>query len=317
MGEFTEGDGNRQSYDLTIGTSDDRFSAMFGMSYVKEDQVMAGDREISREPIFRTGTSLGSSTTPGGRFAVCNGTFANACARVRRPARRQQWPVHLQPGQFRQRMAQLHPAADLAERHLQLRAGQLPDHAAGAQVAVRSRLAEPDRQHPRLHHRYVQQRRSEQLLAAMPIVPRHARAPSRARSRSAPTTSTTPFGRDRQPHPAPPWKPAVVRSTRTSIPSASTVASKARSNWVTATSPGTPAWCMAATTRTIRPTACSTCSPCVGPRPVDAGQWHPDLRHDRRQCRDRDRRLRAAEPARCPGHDHARNAGFLQLRRPR
>lgn len=77
MGEFTKGDGTRQSYDLTIGTSDDRFSAMFGMGYVKEDPVMAGDRYISSEPIIGTGTALGSSTTPGGRFAVCNGTFSN------------------------------------------------------------------------------------------------------------------------------------------------------------------------------------------------------------------------------------------------
>lgn len=77
MGEYTEGDGTRQSYDLTIGTSDDRFSAMFGMGYVKEDPVLAGDRTISAVPIFGTGTSFGSSTTPGGRFAVCNGTFAN------------------------------------------------------------------------------------------------------------------------------------------------------------------------------------------------------------------------------------------------
>jgi iron complex outermembrane receptor protein len=77
MGEFTEGDGTRQSYDLTIGTSDDRFSAMFGMGYVKEDPVMAGDRYISSEPIIGTGTALGSSTTPGGRFAVCNGTVTN------------------------------------------------------------------------------------------------------------------------------------------------------------------------------------------------------------------------------------------------
>lgn len=76
MGEFTEGDGTRQSYDLTIGTSDDRFSAMFGMGYVKEDPVLAGDREISAFPTFRTGTNFGSSTSPGGRFAVCNGTFS-------------------------------------------------------------------------------------------------------------------------------------------------------------------------------------------------------------------------------------------------
>lgn len=75
MGQYTEGDGTRQSYDLTIGTSDDRFSAMFGMGYVKEDPVMAGDREISAVPTFRVGG--GSSTIPNGRFALCPGGFVN------------------------------------------------------------------------------------------------------------------------------------------------------------------------------------------------------------------------------------------------
>jgi iron complex outermembrane receptor protein len=75
MGVFDKGDGFRQSYDLTIGTSDDRFSAMFGAGYVKEEPVLAGDRDISSVPVYNTGVSFGSSTTPGGRFALCTGTI--------------------------------------------------------------------------------------------------------------------------------------------------------------------------------------------------------------------------------------------------
>lgn len=71
LGAFDKGDGFRQAYDLTVGTSDDRFSVMFGAGYVKEEPVMAGDREISAVPVYNTGVSFGSSTTPNGRFALC------------------------------------------------------------------------------------------------------------------------------------------------------------------------------------------------------------------------------------------------------
>jgi iron complex outermembrane recepter protein len=75
LGQFDDGDGTKQSYDLTIGTTDERFSAMFGAGYVKEEPVMAGDREISAVPTFGTGVSFGSSTTPNGRFALCTGVI--------------------------------------------------------------------------------------------------------------------------------------------------------------------------------------------------------------------------------------------------
>ena len=74
LGQFSQGDGQKQSYDMTIGTTDERFSAMFGAGYVKEDPVMAGDRELSATPYFLTGSLLGSSTTPYGRFGLCTGT---------------------------------------------------------------------------------------------------------------------------------------------------------------------------------------------------------------------------------------------------
>lgn len=73
-GIYDKGDGAKKSYDLTIGTSDDRFSAMFGVGYVEEEPVGAGDRSVSAVPIFGTGVSFGSSTTPNGRFALCRGT---------------------------------------------------------------------------------------------------------------------------------------------------------------------------------------------------------------------------------------------------
>jgi iron complex outermembrane recepter protein len=75
VGAFDKGDGNRQAYDFLIGTTADRFSAMMGFGYVKEEPVMAGDRAISKEPIQGTGTAFGSGTSPNGRFALCPGGF--------------------------------------------------------------------------------------------------------------------------------------------------------------------------------------------------------------------------------------------------
>ncbi|MBS7456070.1 TonB-dependent receptor domain-containing protein [Coralloluteibacterium stylophorae] len=68
FGQFDKGDGNREAYDFTIGSVGDRWTATFGVGYVKENPVMAGDREISAEPTFGTGNAFGSSTTPDGRF---------------------------------------------------------------------------------------------------------------------------------------------------------------------------------------------------------------------------------------------------------
>lgn len=85
VGEFEQGDGQRQSYDFVIGTSTERGSLMFGAGYVQEDPVFAGDREVSAEPQFGTGTTFGSSTTPFGRFSICNGTFNGNGACIRGP----------------------------------------------------------------------------------------------------------------------------------------------------------------------------------------------------------------------------------------
>jgi iron complex outermembrane receptor protein len=75
IGQFDKGDGTRQAYDFIIGTSGDRFSAMLGYGYVKEEPVMAGDRYISKEPTYTTGNFFGSGTSPNGRFALCPGGY--------------------------------------------------------------------------------------------------------------------------------------------------------------------------------------------------------------------------------------------------
>ncbi len=75
IGQFDKGDGSRQAYDFIIGTSGDRFSAMLGYGYVKEEPVMAGDRYISKEPTYTTGNFFGSGTSPNGRFALCPGGY--------------------------------------------------------------------------------------------------------------------------------------------------------------------------------------------------------------------------------------------------
>lgn len=72
FGQFDEGDGTRQSYDMMIGSTGDRFQSMFGAGYVKEEPVFAGDRAISAEPVVGTGVFFGSSTSPFGRFQICN-----------------------------------------------------------------------------------------------------------------------------------------------------------------------------------------------------------------------------------------------------
>ncbi|MBN7137408.1 TonB-dependent receptor [Lysobacter enzymogenes] len=59
LGQFGQGDGMRESYDFTIGQSGERGSVLVGAAYVKEDPVMAGDREISSGgPPFNSGFSL-------------------------------------------------------------------------------------------------------------------------------------------------------------------------------------------------------------------------------------------------------------------
>ncbi|MFC5571607.1 TonB-dependent receptor plug domain-containing protein, partial [Lysobacter yangpyeongensis] len=81
FGQFDKGDGTRESYDFTVGSAGDRWAAMLGVGYVKEEPVWAGDRDISKEPVAGTGAAFGSTTSPDGRFALCSGVFTpGACS---------------------------------------------------------------------------------------------------------------------------------------------------------------------------------------------------------------------------------------------
>ena len=75
IGQYDKGDGTRTSYDFTVGSSGDRWAAMFGVGYVEEEPVMAGDREISAVPLFGSSPGFGGSFgTPNGNFAIIDPT---------------------------------------------------------------------------------------------------------------------------------------------------------------------------------------------------------------------------------------------------
>ena len=78
VGQYSAGDGDRQAYDFTLGTTSDRATVTIGASYVKEDEVMAGDRKISAggPPFFsgQSGTGFpGSYIRNGKRYLILNG----------------------------------------------------------------------------------------------------------------------------------------------------------------------------------------------------------------------------------------------------
>ncbi|WP_338339059.1 TonB-dependent receptor domain-containing protein [Xanthomonas euvesicatoria] len=75
FGQYDKGDGSRESYDFTIGSTGDRWHATLGVGYVKEEPVWAGNREISSVPVFGAVPRTGNSTTiPGGRFGIFGST---------------------------------------------------------------------------------------------------------------------------------------------------------------------------------------------------------------------------------------------------
>ncbi len=78
LGVSDKGDGFRQGYDITLGNQGERWSTMLGFGYVKEEEIFAGDREISAVPNFRSSPRFGfSSISPDGRFCILNvDTFA-------------------------------------------------------------------------------------------------------------------------------------------------------------------------------------------------------------------------------------------------
>ncbi|CAA0324856.1 TonB-dependent receptor [Alteromonas infernus] len=69
IGQYDEGDGNKEQWDIGFGTSNDKGNVYFNLSYVEEEPTLAGDREISAVPTFGTPEGFGgSSAPPQGRF---------------------------------------------------------------------------------------------------------------------------------------------------------------------------------------------------------------------------------------------------------
>ena len=72
LGENEYGDGRVESYDFTVGASGERSSVALNVSYLKQEPISAGDREISAVPTFGLPGNnvflLASPTSPFGRF---------------------------------------------------------------------------------------------------------------------------------------------------------------------------------------------------------------------------------------------------------
>ncbi|WP_179959221.1 TonB-dependent receptor plug domain-containing protein [Pseudoalteromonas rhizosphaerae] len=76
IGETSEGDGRRESYSATFGSTTNKGSALLNVSYTKQEAIMGGDREISSVPIYGLPANISGSggraspTTPFGGFPV-------------------------------------------------------------------------------------------------------------------------------------------------------------------------------------------------------------------------------------------------------
>jgi len=78
MGAYTDtGDGETETYELSMGKSDANSSVFFSLSYNDVGTIYAADRNISQEPVPGTGVTRGSSATPQGRFVFDNSAGAN------------------------------------------------------------------------------------------------------------------------------------------------------------------------------------------------------------------------------------------------
>ena len=73
VGQYGEGDGQRTSFDATVGVDGERGNLVFGLSRTQEDAVMAGDRAISAVPYYGYGSSTFSSYSASGRINAGNG----------------------------------------------------------------------------------------------------------------------------------------------------------------------------------------------------------------------------------------------------
>jgi outer membrane receptor protein involved in Fe transport len=80
IGEFDEGDGRQEAYNISVGSTGSKSSVFVNASYTKLEPVFAGDREISKEPSARTGLTRGSSGSDRGRFFIYGGVVAGGLA---------------------------------------------------------------------------------------------------------------------------------------------------------------------------------------------------------------------------------------------
>ncbi len=70
VGENDHGDGRQESYDFSLGGSTDRASLMVNFAYTKQEEIFAGDRRISSEPLYLGGPGYGSASNLYGRFSA-------------------------------------------------------------------------------------------------------------------------------------------------------------------------------------------------------------------------------------------------------
>ncbi|MDH5834665.1 TonB-dependent receptor domain-containing protein [Luteimonas kalidii] len=68
LGQYGEGDGERNTIEATMGSTTDRSNVVFSLSRVEEKAVMAGDRTISEDPIIGLGSSQYSGYSNNGRI---------------------------------------------------------------------------------------------------------------------------------------------------------------------------------------------------------------------------------------------------------
>lgn len=89
-GQTAKGDGAQRAADLTIGAAGERASGVVSISYSEQEQIMAGDRYISREPYYEctqyfqniygagvTTCPFGSSFPAWGRFVIGSSATVN------------------------------------------------------------------------------------------------------------------------------------------------------------------------------------------------------------------------------------------------
>jgi len=76
IGQNSRGDGQKEAYSFTVGTTGERSSIIFGASYTKEDPVWSKDRELTRTTYGPAHpTDALSATGPWGRFTYGGRTY--------------------------------------------------------------------------------------------------------------------------------------------------------------------------------------------------------------------------------------------------